>query len=591
MNDKPGEIYHDEEAKLEHEILPNIASTPDELVFVLNEALKNTHDSIIITDGEGKALWVDDSFVKVSGYTLGEVIGKIPRVLHPSYHNPEVFDALMNALESGQVWEGEFDSHCKNDSDCHQHLIITPVIKDGNLKHIIICASDISDRVAAEKKALHNEMHDPITKLPNRLLLHDRIEVAISQVDIEVSQVAVLFFNINFFNRVNDTLGYPVGDELLRMVADRIQEALGNTGSVARIGGDNFLILLPEVSDPGEAADMAQRIIEHVSKPIQIGSHTFEITSNVGVALYPSDGNNADDLQRHSDIAMHQAKTIGKNIVQISTPKTNQDYLELQMQREELRFAIENGCIRPHYQPIIDIQTGKVVGAEALSRWEKETGEVVMPGAFIKLAEESLLIIPLGQKIIQAASRDARAWPRLNGSPARISVNVSPRQFHQPNIIEMIDLALSESTLEPENLEIEITEGIAMEDPDRAAEVFAQLRNRGIGLAIDDFGTGYSSLSYLDKFPITTLKIDRSFVAGLGKDKSKIIEAIVAMAHSLGINIVAEGVETEQQLASLRDIGCREAQGYLFDKALPQSEFVELINQRQHPYFSRNALN
>jgi diguanylate cyclase (GGDEF)-like protein len=426
---------------------------------------------------------------------------------------------------------------------------------------------------------LHLAHHDTLTGLPNRSLIADRLDLTIAQAQRSGGSVLVAFIDLDGFKLVNDGLGHNAGDELLKVVAERMSGCLRAGDTVGRFGGDEFVLLLNDTSRGASAAPVLERVREAVLQSISLCGQDVQVSCSIGVAVYPNDGGDAETLLMHADAAMYRAKDMGKNNCQFYTREMNAAIEEKLVLLEGLRGALDDGQFRLVYQPKVDLQTGRVFGVEALVRWDHPEHGVIGPDRFIPLAEESGMIVALGEWVLRSACLQNRAWQEDGLAPLRISVNVSPRQFEEQRLVERVALALEDSGLAPEWLELEVTEGVIMRDLQQAVAKMAQVRQMGVSLSIDDFGTGYSSLSALKSFPISTLKIDKSFVRDLGHSDGDeaIASSIIELAHRLKLRVIAEGVETEQQRSFLRQNGCDEMQGYLFSRPLPPEQLRQLL--------------
>jgi diguanylate cyclase (GGDEF)-like protein/PAS domain S-box-containing protein len=444
---------------------------------------------------------------------------------------------------------------------------------------IVAIVRDISERKAAEERMLHLAHHDTLTGLPNRSLISDRLEHTIAQARRNDSAVLVAFIDLDGFKLVNDGLGHNAGDELLKVVAERMSGCLRASDTVGRFGGDEFVLLLDEPGSVVDAAPVLERVREAVLQSISVSGQEVQVSCSIGVAVYPNDGGDAGTLLMNADAAMYRAKELGKNNIQFYTREMNASIEEKLVLLEGLRSALDDGQFRLVYQPKVDLRSGRVFGVEALVRWDHPEHGVIGPDRFIPLAEESGMIIALGDWVLRSACAQNRAWQRAGLAPLRISVNVSPRQFEDPQLVERVQRALADSGMAAEWLELEVTEGVIMRDLQQAVAKMAAVRAMGVSLSIDDFGTGYSSLSALKSFPISTLKIDKSFVRDLGRSSGDeaIASSIIGLAHRLKLRVIAEGVETEQQRSFLRENGCDEMQGYLFSRPLPPEQLARLL--------------
>lgn len=438
---------------------------------------------------------------------------------------------------------------------------------------------DLEERKRVEQSVRHMAHHDALTGLPNRALFRDRLTHAMAQADRYHQILAVLFLDLDRFKAINDTLGHNVGDQLLKMAAERIRSCIRDCDTVARLGGDEFTIIVDDIIEVQDAAVVAQKILDTLSQPFILHGHEVFISVSIGVTLYPNDDENADNLLRNADSAMYRAKEYGRNNYQFYVADMNVKARERLMLESQLRRALDRNEFMLYYQPRVDLFTGRVIGAEALLRWRHPDMGLVPPVQFIPILEETGMIIPVGEWVLQQASAQNRAWQELGLPPIRMAVNLSVRQFIQKDLAESVLAIIERAGLLPEYLELEITEDLLLENNQTNIVTLTKLRNRGVHISIDDFGTGYSSLSYLKRLPIDTLKIDQSFLRDIDNDPDNkaITSAIIAMAASLHLNVLAEGVETEEQLSFLRAQGCNEVQGFSFSQPLTADEFERLL--------------
>jgi diguanylate cyclase (GGDEF)-like protein len=446
-----------------------------------------------------------------------------------------------------------------------------PVFEGGVFQGYRGVGSDVTLATLAEQQVLQLARYDSLTGLPNRSMFMAQLEQALLRARVSHLGVAVLFIDLDRFKYVNDTLGHDAGDELLKIMARRLAGLLRSMDIVARLGGDEFVIVVNDCLDPATLSKVASRVLTVLCEPLRLAERAVQVSASVGIALYPSDGADSITLLKNADAAMYLAKSRGKNNFQFFTTQLAQRAARHFALEGELRQAAPRDELRLHYQPRYRVAGGEMSGMEALLRWNHPTRGLIPPGDFIDLAEESGLIVPIGRWVMEEACRQIRAWREQGLNPPRCAINLSVRQFCNEALVDELHAALSSSVLESQSLEVEITESVLMGDPERARQVLDRLHALGVSIAIDDFGTGYSSLAYLKRFPAQTLKIDRSFISGLpdDRDDAAITQAVVALAHSLGMQVVAEGVETPEQLAILRRLGCDEAQGFLL--ARPQS--------------------
>ncbi len=437
---------------------------------------------------------------------------------------------------------------------------------------------DITDRKLAEEQIEYHAYHDILTCLPNRKLFTDRLTLALARARRVNTTVAVMFLDLDRFKNINDTLGHTVGDEVLLLVADRLQKSIREGDTVARLGGDEFTLLLSDLTDPEDAARVAEKILHNMEQPLLIDNRPQFVTASIGIALYPADGQDPETLLKNADSALYRAKDLGRNNYQLCTPELKVRALERMSLERSLRLAIERGEFRLHYQPMVHFPTGQISGFEALLRWQHPERGLVYPEHFIPLAEETRLIVPIGQWVLQEACKQARTWLDRGYSFERVAVNLSARQFQQSDLVSTVERALASAGLSPDYLDLEITESVAMHNAEIAVEALHRLREMGITISLDDFGTGYSSLNYLKHFPINTVKIDKGFVRDITTDvgDAAIVTAVIRIGKSLNLRVIAEGVETPAQLEFLRSKHCENMQGYLFSP--PMSE--EQMNER-----------
>jgi diguanylate cyclase (GGDEF)-like protein len=443
---------------------------------------------------------------------------------------------------------------------------------------------DITDRKNAEDQLIRLATHDSLTQLPNRTLLRDRLERAIIQARRHGNMAVVLFIDLDHFKIINDNLGHSVGDQLLTEVGQRLQKTVRESDTVARQGGDEFVILLTDLPDETIINRLALKVFTAFERPFSVAERETEITCSMGISIFPRDGENVETLFQHADIAMFRAKENGRNSYQIYDQEMGRLLLEKTQIQQGLHHAISAGELLLHYQPKVDIHSGEMVGCEALVRWQHPEWGLVPPGKFIDIAEESGLILPLGEWVLQTAIRQVKAWLDAGLCALPVAVNLSARQLLQQDIVLLTQQALLASELDPQYLELEITESMMMKNPDKVIKTLNELKAIGVKLAVDDFGTGYSSLAYLKRFPIDRVKIDREFVKNIASDPDDeaIVSATISMSHHLHYRVVAEGVETREQLEYLRNYGCDEIQGYYFSRPVPQEQFAQLLSAWCH---------
>jgi len=479
------------------------------------------------------------------------------------------FEVFAHNARQGLTDEREWNLMCGDGSSLPAHVTVT-ALRDGNglVNGFLGIAYDITERKRRDEYTRHIAHHDAVTGLPNRVLLQDRLQMAMKRSRRDGTHIGVLMIDLDHFKRINDSLGHHIGDVILSKLAERLGGCVRGGDTVARMGGDEFVVMLPEVTDPDSIKRIAASIVERVSAPIMAGNHELHVTPSVGVSVFPTDGQDVHTLLRHADMAMYQAKASGRRCFRVFSNAMERAAAEKLELEAAMRRALEREEFVVHYQPQVCLNSGRVVGVEALLRWNDALQGAVPPSRFIPVAEETGLIVPLGEWVLRTACRDAVRLQQLSGAPLRLAVNLSPRQFRQVNLQTLIEQALADSGLNPKHLELEITEGVLMDSSDELAERLQRLRALGLAFAVDDFGTGYSSLSYITRFPIDTLKIDRSFVSRLpdSPGDAAVAQTIIALAHSLRIKVVGEGVETERQLDFLRTRHCDMGQGFRFGK-------------------------
>jgi len=479
-------------------------------------------------------------------------------------------------------------SRAEQSSDDSDLAFVTFMIA-GVFDFVLLCAivylghRELRDRAAAQQALAHAAAHDPLTSLPNRLLLAKRLDRALKTARAGEKRLAVLFIDLDRFKNINDTVGHEAGDRLLKDIALRLSECVRRSDTVARQGGDEFVVLIQDYVERHDLVCVAEKILSAVSSPLLIAGKEFHVTASIGVAISPDDGCDMQTLLKNADIAMYRAKAKGKNDYQFYAETMNDYSFERLHLESALHSAIERNEFLLYYQPKINTQTGQIIGMEALIRWRHPERGLLAPNEWVSIAEETGIIVPIGKWILKEACAQTRAWQQQGLQPGRVAVNLSARQFAQATLLDDIQTALQESGLDPCWLELEITESMVMHDPEDAVRLLKELKAMGITLAIDDFGTGYSSLAYLKRFPIDTIKIDRSFIRDICDDHSDagITKAIIAMAHSLKLSVVAEGVETEAQLKFLREHHCEQMQGYYFSVPLGKEEFAQYVLEKQ----------
>ncbi|MFA6972278.1 MAG: EAL domain-containing protein [Gallionella sp.] len=542
---------------------------------MLSQAVEQSPNAIVITDLDANIEYVNAAFAKTTGYSLDDVIGKNPRILRSGKTPKSTYKEMWAALTSGKTWRGELVNCRRDGTEYIESAMIVPVrMPDGQVTNYLAIKEDITDKKQAEARMQQLAHFDFLTGLPNQALLRDRVSHAMKLAQRGSTQLAVLFLDIDHFKNINDTLGHRIGDELLIQLASRLKSLVRDEDTLSRLGGDEFILVLPGTNADG-AAHVAEKVLEMVAQTCHIEQYELVVTPSIGIAIYPSDGMDFDKLYQSADVAMYRAKRDGRNTYRFFTEEMQARSARRLQLENALRNALARNQLQLHYQPQLSMQDGRVVGAEALLRWQHPELGQVSPAEFIPVAEESGLILSIGEWVLRTAVQQARSWMDSGQTPITIAVNLSAVQFRHAQLPQLVMQILEEASLPPQYIELELTESVAMDAPLAAIAVMDDLHARGIRMSIDDFGTGYSSLSYLRKFKVNRLKIDQSFVRDISEDPEcrAIVTAIITLASSMGFQTIAEGVETAGQLAFLRLQGCNEVQGYYFSKPLPALQF------------------
>ncbi len=516
---------------------------------------------------------------------IQSLVGKTPLELwNPNIKNMTGEQFQKRLLEVMQTGESQtFEMQCEVNGATYISMVnlVAELDKDNQVIGALALASDITEMSQYRQSLEHLAYHDPLTSLPNRTLLNQRLQYAIQHAAKHHNNFGLLFIDLDYFKSINDTLGHTVGDELLVEAAKRISACVRSDDLVARIGGDEFAILAIDINHDYDLAGLAAKISKKLAEPFNVEEISFFVTVSTGIACYPNDSDNIDDLMKYADTAMYQAKKQGRNNYQFYTPELTQNVIEHLAIATALRYAIKKNELSLHYQPKVCIESGNILGAEALLRWNGKVLGHVLPDKFIPIAEESGLIIEIGDWVLQQTCEAAVQINTGRKSPIVIAANMSSKQFVGNNFIENLKRCLAETGCQPEWLALEITESLLLQDSDEVLETLTEIDRMGITIAIDDFGTGYSALAYLNKFPISQVKIDRSFVNHICSQESAalLVKAIIAMAQSLNKELVAEGIETQQQATLIKEYGCSQAQGYLYSKPIPFAEFTQLLHK------------
>ena len=546
------------------------------------EVINHTSEGVMVSDAQHRILSINPALERMIGLRNAQIIGR-PSGAFVRALDDASFAAVNDALVSGRPWQGEVRLKKKTGRSLHSWAAIAVVRDNENrIKHHISVFSDMTERKEAQERIEFLAHHDPLTGLPNRLLLRDRVAQALAQALRMQNRVALMFLDLDRFKTINDSLGHPVGDALLKEVVERLRTCVRDTDTICRQGGDEFIILLNDVRDSEAVSRIAEKIHLRMTEPVLVGKHQLSTSFSIGIALGPDDASDFDTLLQKADTAMYHAKEAGRNSHRFFTEQMNRQVVEHLMLENKLRRALDNREFVLYYQPQIDLAEGRIVGVEALIRWNSPEDGLVSPGRFIPVAEASGLIAPIGAWVLREACRQARAWQDAGLPPFVVAVNLSAMQFKRPDLINTVINALVLADLDSQWLELELTESILIQDAESTVDSVRRLKALGVKLSVDDFGTGYSSLAYLKRFAVDKLKIDQSFVRDLGHDPedSAIVRAIVQMAHSMKLTTIAEGVETQELADLLRLFHCDEAQGFWLAKPLPADELEAFVRAR-----------
>ncbi|RNB84452.1 EAL domain-containing protein [Brevibacillus fluminis] len=544
---------------------------------------EQTIESIMITDKFGVIRRVNPAFSATTGYAPAEVIGQTPRVLNSGIHDRLFFSEFWNCIGETGFWSGEIWNRKKDGEIYLENLRIAPLREKGTICGYIAIFSDITAHRQYEQKIQHQLGHDSLTGLVNRMRFLQKIEEAIADAQERECMVAVVCMDLHNFKSVNESLGTAIGDLVLQNVASQLLSMAGPQNTVARIGGDEFAILMPLVKTEEGVHQLVQCLIEQLKRTIVVEGHELFVTTSVGVSLYPQSGMDPDELIKHADSAMYRAMELGGGSYEFYTEEMSKAAAEHVHLGSSLSKSLEREELIVCYQPQLELPSGRIIGMEALLRWRHPELGLISPASFIPLAEETGLIVSIGEWVLRTACQQTKEWQDRGFADLRVAVNLSARQFQQEDLVLMVDRVLGKTGLPPQSLELEITESIAMNDENRVITTMHQLKRLGVRLAIDDFGTGYSSLSYLSRFPLNNLKIDQSFIQNVVNqdDDAAITKAIVSLAKALGLQVTAEGVETKEQLAFLEQLQCNKIQGYYVSKPLFAEEFEQFLQKRE----------
>ncbi len=551
-------------------------------LFLARQVIEASQEGVIIVDENSVIEYVNPAFTRLTGYSMEEAIGKGPSILKSGLHDEAFYTRMWQELTERGHWQGEIWNRRKN-GELYAEWLSINTIRDpaGRITKHAAIFSDITKRKRYEEEVKHLAYFDSLTGLPNRRLLMDRLGQAIANAHRHDAPLAVMFLDLDLFKRINDTLGHDAGDRVLVEMAQRLSGCVSEGDTVARIAGDEFVLVLSELADPADAAKVAERAISAIHRPLEIGGRRVHVTTSVGIAVYPDDGLTPEALLKCADLAMYQAKQGGRNGFQVYSPSLNARSHELLVAESRLRTALEQREFTLAYQVKVDMTSGRMIGAEALIRWNHPEMGVLLPSAFLPTAERMGLMPALGEWVLTEACRQNRGWQDRGLPPIRMSVNVSPYQFGNHELVDVVGRVLAETGLSPAHLEIELTESVLLDHPVEVATAIERLHRLGVAVSIDDFGTCHSCISALRKLPIHALKIDRSFIAGLrsASQDGELVRAIIGLCHALGMRAVAEGVETVEQVKVLQQANCDEIQGHLVSRAVSPSDLESLFNQ------------
>ncbi len=543
-----------------------------------------SQEGLVVTDANSVILSVNRAFTQATGYTPAEIVGKTPRLLKSGRHDDSFYREMWQSLNRDGEWKGEIWDRRKNGEIYPKSLSISAVKgEDGSVTHYVASQHDITERKRAEERIKELAYFDPLTGLPNRVTLHEKLTQVLRLAERNESRFALMLIDLDNFKAVNDTLGHLTGDELLITVAERLGSSVRQSDLVARLGGDEFVIVLPEVDGPTDVAHVAEKILAAIAQPYLVAGRELHTSPSIGICLYPDDASDGEDMIKKADVAMYHAKSCGRGNYQFFRENIQAAAVQRLAIEADLRVALAKQQFVLHYQPQLDLRSGRLVGVEALIRWQHPQRGMVAPLDFIPIAEESGLILPIGAWVLEESCRQLAQWRGRGLEQIKMSVNLAASQFADHDLPAQILAILDQTGVPACSLELEVTESMTMKSPAGTAVMMEVLTGHELSLSIDDFGTGYSSLAYLKLFPISTLKIDRSFVKDIETDQNDadICDVTVLLAHKLGLSVVAEGVETEAQLKYLLSIGCEKVQGYLISKPLPAAEAEAFI--REHP--------
>ncbi len=574
----------EERFKIAASVFEGAMSEAEEQLSVTRMVLEHAVEGVMITDQQGVILAINPAFSTITGYSEAEAVGKTPRMLRSNRQDESFYNLLWKSIHTQGYWKGELWNRRKDGEAYLQFTTITAIPDStGKATRYIAVFHDLTPLQARDQALHYAGQHDSLTGLPNRELFMDRLAQAIGHASRKSTKLLVLFFDIDRFQNINNRLSHICGDQLLQEIAGRLKEFIREGDTLARVAGDSFAFILREIKQPEDALVVVNKLVKALSQPFVIAQNELFISVSVGITLYPDDAEHPLALVKNAEIALTRAKNAGRDTYRFYKSEMGEHVDRRLLLEKNLRLAMEKQEFILHYQPKVALKNRKVIGMEALVRWNHPQSGMISPGEFIPVAEESGLIIPMGQWILTEACRQTRAWLDAGHGPLKVAVNLSTRQFRQPGLYDMIADTLQTTGLPPASLELEITESMMVEDVEEAIKVLTRLHSLGLSITMDDFGTGYSSLSYLKRFPIQTIKIDQSFVRDLPnhEDDMAIVRTIIAMGKSLRLLVVAEGVETQEQWNFLEESQADEIQGYFYSRPLSADAFVCFLQEKK----------
>lgn len=558
-----------------------------EALRLRDRAIESSINAILITDSrqpDQPIVYVNPAFERITGYSSKEAIGRSSRFLHgPDVNQPEL-EALRLAIKEQRESRVLLRNYRKDGTMYWNELTVAPVKNDaGEVTHYVGVQNDISEMRRYQDELANRSNLDGLTGLPNRNLLADRVKGAIARAERYTHGIAIVFVDLDNFKLVNESMGHRMGDQLLQLVAERLKSCMRTVDTVARIGGDEFVLVLVDQANEHVVSSELYRIADTFGKPYIVGDQELFVTGSAGIAFYPQDGTELETLLKNAESAMYRAKESGRNTLKFYTEDMNLRISGRLALENKLRRAVERNELFLHYQPQVDLKSNQIFGTEALVRWRHPDLGIVSPAQFIPLAEDTGMIVAIGEWVLRTACLQNKAWQDAGLPPIAVAVNISARQFREKGLVHAVERILQESALDPRYLELEVTESVIMHDAEQVIAILKQIKSLGVKLSIDDFGTGYSSLSYLKRFPVDRLKIDQSFIREItsSPDDAAITQAVINLGHSLNLRVIAEGVETQEQLDFLSDRQCDEKQGYLISRPVPAEEFAQLLRAKR----------